>query len=238
MTERRYSREEVEQIFASAADAQELGQGGTAGSAGLTLAEMQEIGLEAGLSPDAIARAAAGVALPAPDSISGRMLGLPIRVGETAELGRRLTDEEWERVVVLLRDTFNAHGKVDASGSLRQWTNGNLQALLEPGTDGHRIRLQTYNQQARMFMGFGIVTLGIGVTTAISAVIGGVFTPESMASLGGVFVMGSGFFVVGAARLPGWARTRRQQMRDIIAQLRDTIDTKQLDTPTTTGEAS
>jgi hypothetical protein len=217
MTERRYSKEEVEQIFANAADAQELGRGTNTGSTGLTLREMQDIGLEAGIAPDAVARAAAGVTRAKPASVSGTILGLPIKVGESAELGRRLTDEEWERVVVMLRETFNARGKLDATGSFRQWTNGNLQALLEPGENGHRLRLQTYNQQARTFMGIGIGVLGLGVASGLSAAIGHVFTADSIASVGGIFVMGAGLFALGAARLPMWARQRRQQMREVLA---------------------
>lgn len=219
MTERRYSKEEVEQVFASAADAQELGRGSTAGSTGLTLREMQDIGLEAGIAPDAVARAAAGLTRAKPSSVSGTMLGFPIKVGESAELGRRLTDEEWERVVVMLRETFSARGKLDATGSFRQWTNGNLQALLEPGENGHRLRLQTYNQQSRMFMGLGIGFIGVGAASALSAAIGHVFTADSIASVSGIFVMGAGMFALGAARLPSWARQRRQQMREVLAWL-------------------
>jgi hypothetical protein len=223
--ERRYTRDEIESIFAAAADAQE-GVHGASASTGLTLSEMQEIGVEAGISRDAIARAAHALETPKPSSVSGSLLGFPIRVGETAELGRRLTDEEWERVVVMLRETFNARGKLDATGSFRQWTNGNLQALLEPGENGHRLRLQTYNQQARAFMGIGLGALGIGVISTMSAAISGVLSTESIASLSGMFVMGTGLFALGAARLPSWSRMRRQQMRAILARLQNhVIDT-------------
>lgn len=221
MTDRRYSKEEVEQIFASAAEAQELGRERSPAT-GLTLAEMKEIGLEAGIAPDAVARAAAHLTAPASSSTSSRILGLPIRVGESADLGRRLTDEEWERVVVALRETFNARGKLDATGSFRQWTNGNLQALLEPSENGHRLRLQTFNQRATTFMGIGAATLGVGVVAAASAAVGGVFNADSLASVGGLYVIGSGLFALGAARLPSWARTRRQQMRDILARFQET----------------
>ena len=221
MSDRRYSKEEVEQIFASAAEAEELGQRSTTSSSGLTLAEMQAIGLEAGISPDAVAGAAAGLALPAAGRVSGSFLGFPVRVGESAELGRRLTDEEWERVVVLLRETFNARGKLDATGSFRQWTNGNLQALLEPGESGHRLRLQTTNQQSRTFMGVGMGFVAVGVVTTAIAVLSGVHT-DGIENVGGIFAMGAGMFAVGAARLPSWARKRRQQMRDIIARLQIT----------------
>ncbi len=78
-----------------------------------------------------------------------RVLGLPLGVGRTVELGRKLTDEEWDHLVVDLRETFDARGQVRQDGSLRQWTNGNLQALLEPTPTGDRLRLRTMNGNAR-----------------------------------------------------------------------------------------
>jgi DNA-3-methyladenine glycosylase II len=37
-----------------------------------------------------------------------------------------LSDDQWDRLVVDLRETFNAAGIVGREGSLRQWRNGNL----------------------------------------------------------------------------------------------------------------
>jgi hypothetical protein len=67
-------------------------------------------------------------------------LGLPVGVERTVNLDRRLTDEEWERRVVELREVFQAGGTLSAQGSLRQWTNGNLHVVLEPTAEGSRLR--------------------------------------------------------------------------------------------------
>ncbi len=50
---------------------------------------------------------------------SRTVLGLPIGVARTVDLNRRLTDEEWERLVVQLREVFNARGRTRTEGSLR-----------------------------------------------------------------------------------------------------------------------
>jgi hypothetical protein len=50
---------------------------------------------------------------------------------------------EERNIVVTLRETFEARGRLQRDGSFRQWTNGNLQALLEPSATGHRLRLST-----------------------------------------------------------------------------------------------
>src|SRR5215203_4970217 len=131
MTERRYDQAEVAAIFERAAEATtHAGEPRQpASSEGMTLAELQEIGREVGIAPESIALAARSVGVAAQAS-SRTFLGLPLGVARTVQLDRRLSEEEWERVVVDLRETFNARGSVRSEGSLRQWTNGNLQALL------------------------------------------------------------------------------------------------------------
>ncbi|MEX1181695.1 MAG: hypothetical protein WEF86_00565 [Gemmatimonadota bacterium] len=86
MTERRYDDDEVAAIFANAADTREVTRRTSASATGMTLAELQEIGREVGLSPEAVARAASQLERTAPTATSRRFLGLPIGVGQTVEL--------------------------------------------------------------------------------------------------------------------------------------------------------
>jgi hypothetical protein len=122
-------------------------------------------------------------------------------------------------LVVDLRETFDARGVVRAEGSLRQWTNGNLQALLEPTAGGSRLRLRTLNGNARMYMavgaGFLAATAGVLITNAATlgwstALLDKVWFP---------LVMAAGLFALGALRLPAWARLRRKQMEGVASRL-------------------
>src|SRR5690606_9954035 len=124
MTQRRYSEVEVAAIFQRAAEAPPPGAGAASAEHGLTLAELQEIGRDVGIPADAIALAAQTVDSAEPQT-SRTFLGFPIGVSHSVPLARRLSDEEWERVVVDLRETFDARGNLTSHGSLRQWTNGN-----------------------------------------------------------------------------------------------------------------
>jgi hypothetical protein len=217
MTERRYTDEEAAAIFQRASEAQHTGQQQlTSGNEGMTLARLQEIGREVGIAPDLVANAATAI-----DRVglatSRRMFGLPIGVGRTIDLGRKLTEEEWERLVVDLRETFDARGRVQREGSLRQWTNGNLQVLLEPTATGHRVRLRTIKGNARSLMVIGLG--GVVYTTIAGAaglVTGLVTDPLQLAFFA---LMGAGIFGLGALRVPSWARTRRQQMEEIAERL-------------------
>jgi hypothetical protein len=184
----------------------------------MTLAQLQEIGREVGIAPEMVVAAARAID-EGGQPTSRRLLGLPIGVGRTIDLGRKLSDEEWERFVVDLRETFDARGTLRGEGSLRQWTNGNLQALLEPTATGHRIRLRTVKGDAvSMIMG-GLGMFGVAAVWLIAATLRGGGDAGMMSSLGFLTTIGIGMFGLGALRLPGWARLRRRQMEEIAGRL-------------------
>lgn len=217
MTERRYSEDEIAAIFERAAKAQQTARRQLRSGEGLTLAELQEIGRDVGLPSDLVVEAARSI-----DQVgrptSRKFFGLPIGVGRTIELDRRLSEEEWQRLVGDLRETFDARGSIRYDGPFRQWTNGNLQALLEPTAAGHRLRLQTVKGNARSLMTAGMALLGVAAATSIASLatvgLGGL--PEGVVLLA---AMGLGMFGLGALRLPGWARLRRRQMEAVAERL-------------------
>jgi hypothetical protein len=217
MTDRRFSEDEVAAIFAQATEAQQTGQRQLPSGEGMTLAELQEIGREVGIAPDLVAQAAKSIdQLGRPTS--RKFLGLPIGVARTIDLDRRLSETEWEQFVVDLRETFDARGSVKQEGSFRQWTNGNLQALVEPTATGHRIRLRTVKGNSRALMTGGAAMLGVAAVTWLAAVFGGA-GGEAIMPVGQLGLMGAGMFAFGALRLPGWARRRRQQMEELAGRL-------------------
>lgn len=219
MSERRYSEKEVAQIFERATEAQQPAlpaRGSEGASDGLTLSELQDIGREVGLPPELITRAAkslTGKGMP-----QERMsVGLPVGVGRTIELERPLTETEWHQLVVDLRETFDARGKLSDQGPFKQWTNGNLQALLEPTPAGQRLRLKTLKGSAVSMMTFG---LGMtGVTAAVMTALYFRAAPFDATTLWTLFTVGIGMLVAGAIQVPGWARRRRRQMEEIAQRV-------------------
>ncbi len=219
MTDRRFSEEEAKAIFQRAADAQQSGRHGLSPSEGMTLAELQSIGTDVGIPPELVAQAARSLQ-PAGTSATRTFLGVPIGVGRTVDLGRRLTEAEWERLVVDLRETFDARGAVRTDGSFRQWTNGNLQALLEPTAIGHRLRLRTHKADVRALTAAGSAGIAMAAAMAISATLAGRLTdPAFFMKVGLVAAMGAGALALGAFRLRGWARLRTRQMEGVAERL-------------------
>jgi hypothetical protein len=179
----------------------------------LTLADLQIIGQEVGIAPDAVARAAKALEVRR-SGVARTLLGLPIGVERRVALGRRLTDAEWEHLVVELRDVFQARGRIKAEGSFRQWTNGNLYVLLEPTPAGHRLRLGSLYGGAAASIRLGLVTLGAGAVLAIANAFGVDLGNAIPALVGGAVLVANG-----AVRVRGWARLRAQQMEDLAARL-------------------
>ena len=218
MAERRYNDKEIAAIFRAAAEeGPQSPQREVARDEGLTLAELQAIGSEVGIPSDAVAQAARAVDVRL-GAASRTFLGLPIGVARTVDLNRRLTDEEWERLVVQLREVFNARGRTRSDGSLRQWTNGNLQVLLEPTETGHRLRFGTVHGAARAAIGAGFAVLGVTAIVAVSSALGGYFT-DTIPGMALLVFAGLGMITSGAVRLPRWARLRERQMEALAAKV-------------------
>lgn len=219
MTERRFNEAEVAAIFERATETQQTTQPSLPTGEGMTLAELQEIGREVGIAPELVAHAAKSLSQGGQPT-SRSFLGLPIGVGRTIELNRRLSDDEWERLVVDLRETFDARGSLRQEGSLRQWTNGNLQALLEPTATGHRVRLRTVKGDARAYMAGGLTMIVGAAAALLAAGLSGGFADAGMVTaIGFMGAMGASMLGVGALRLPGWARLRQRQMEEIAGRL-------------------
>ena len=216
-SERTYSEDEVNAILDQATEAQTSRASTSSGSTGLTLRELKEIGREVGISEADITRAATSLDRPsAAPTAPQKFLGQTIGVGRTIDLPRPLSDDEWHRLVVDLRQTFDAKGKLQEDAPFRQWTNSNLQALLEPTENGQQLRLRTVKGNARSFQGMGLGFMTAGLGLGVASVLGMARDPSSVLIFG---VMGLGAFLGSRLTVPTWARTRADQFDGIIDRL-------------------
>ena len=231
-SERRYSEDEVNKILDLATEVDSAGGPGAGpdDSTGLTLRELHEIGNEVGISEEDITRAATSLDRAATSldrseaapAATQTFLGQTIGVGRTVDLPRPLTDQEWNRLVIDLRETFGAKGRIRDEGPFRQWTNSNLQALLEPTETGQRLRLRTLKGTARSWqsMGAGLMIGGLGLAVLSSLWV----SPDPAYALGFSFA-GAALFFASRLTVPQWARKRARQFEDVIARLIHRIDT-------------
>lgn len=217
--ERRYSQEEITAIFKQAAEVQEAAQRELSPNEGLTLAELQQIGKTAGITPAFIAQAAAAVNQSSPPLPPTTYLGLPISVARTVDLPGPFSDEDWEQLVVDLRNTFQATGEIRRDGSLRQWKNGNLHALIERTEAGHRLVLRTRkgNAPPALMGGLGMLVLGLVMILTMGLSRGFRLVDTTVIA---TFFAALGLWLGGSTifRLPRWVEERGKQMEAIVAR--------------------
>ena len=223
MPERRYSEEEVARIFEQAAENQQSTKRQLAPADGMTLADLQEIGRDVGISPALVAEAAKSLDAPIPQNTRS-LFGFPIGVGRTIELNRRLSQAEWDRLVIDLRETFDARGSVRTDGNFKQWTNGNLQALVEPTATGDRVRLRTVKGTVLNAMRGGLALLGGSSVLSLIFAATGNLQSGPINSLLVLGLTGLAMLTLPALQLPRWARERRLQMEGIASRLAASTD--------------
>ncbi len=221
-----FSDEDVARIFARASELDVEGEAdhpapGRAvvradeSEARLTLAELQAIGAEAGISATAIARAARELALRAPGQAHTRtMLGVPVAVGHELTLESPVSDEEWTRIVVRLRETFDARGELREQGAFREWSNGNLHASLEPTATGHTLRLRTKKGSAREMLGMAGGLAGFAASLGVLGHFADKPKAFVIAAMMASIAAGIGGWQL--VSLPRWAALRAQQMQDVL----------------------
>lgn len=221
MAERKYNGQEITDIFERAAQEQEAARRSRPADEGLTLSELQKIGKESGITPEFIARAAAAIEGGERNAIVEKVLGFPFVVSQTVPIAKPLTDDEWARFVVELRDMFGKDGQMGGSGALRQWTDKEVTVNVEPFGGGHRVRMGTAPAKK------GVAKLGIGISIAVFLVS---LIPWSIVLFGGVhepsvympaivFTLLSIMPLLGLRGSSNWARKKEQQFASLVSKL-------------------
>lgn len=210
--ERRYDEDEVDRIFRLASEARDAGSRRPDVGRGLTLRELQEIGEEVGIPKELVTRAASTIE-GGPEGGVRSVMGVPVGVSRTVDLPRPLTDDEWERLVVRLRRTFDTRGNIESSGGLRQWWNGNLQVHVEPGPSGYQLRLQTFKGNVRPMLSMSAAMLFVALFITVLALFAD--TTVDMVGPFTLAAIGIGVGAVSLGALPSWVRLRERQMDEI-----------------------
>jgi hypothetical protein len=219
----RFNEDQAAAIFARAAEAEVSGRQPSSATGGMTLAELQEIGKEAGLSPEAVAQAAASLRSAATPAPAPTFLRVPIGVARTVALERPLSDEEWGGLVAELRTTFNADGRVRSDGNFREWRNSNLRVSAGPAPGGYQVDMRTSKGSARSLMTAGGIMAGISGALLAIGTLTGSMAPGDIRDITPILTVGAGLFGAGVLQVPAWARRRRQQFERIAERLRDAI---------------
>lgn len=212
--ERRYQDHEIRQILDLAIGQEDAPAQSHPAVDGLTLRELQEVGHEVGLPPDRITQAVAVFEGHRESVPRGTTLGLPTSVGRIVSLPRSPSDREWELLIAELRTTFGGSGVVTSQGGLREWSNGTLNAFIEPTEAGHRLRLAASNDAPVAGIVLGGVLLAFALL--ILVVLLGKDALDYRLAVPAFFSLFGGSLIAGSVMvLPGWAREQERRMEHI-----------------------
>jgi hypothetical protein len=212
MPERRYSDDDVHRILSSAVEVDAAVDAGA--GRGLTLAQIQSIAAEAGLSPAAVAAAADALDRTPPVPATPRMMGLPVGVAQSVAIPGTIDDAGWRRLVAFLRDSFEAQGREELGVGRREWRNGNLRIALEDVGGTTLLHMRTRKENARaLIRSGGFVVLGSAVMEAATAFVHA--PPNTLAGALAMALGGVTMAAVGLLQLPAWSAARSRQFEAV-----------------------
>ena len=214
-----FSAESARAIFRRAAEHQEMARSALrAGAHGLSLADLQSIGAEAGIDPEYVAAAAAELSAEDPaDDTPWWYAGSATVRAETVVPGTITDGPVWMAMVRELRDTFGTDGVATQLGDALEWSfeppmgGESTRVDVTPEPHGTRIRITRSKTQAARTGAMMGGTLGIC----------GVFVGAAIFTINGFDLVGLAFMLMivalGAAvagtSIPLYRRTVRREQR-------------------------
>jgi hypothetical protein len=198
--ERRYGDREVRLILKSAAELQRRALDDTSASAGMTLAELEQVATEAGIDPTLIRRAAAQLDAPTSLDRGNRFVGSPTEVIVERTIDITLEPEAFDRMLDVIRATTHEVGEVSTVGRQFGWKGRSRGAKTDVSISAGerrttlRVRIQLEEHAVGHFMLKGTM-FGLG---------GGIVGAAAVASVAGILGPVAGPAIAGTGFV--WAR--------------------------------
>ena len=207
---RRYDEDQAAEILAHASR-NEVERVPASPGRGLTLREIQEIGLEVGIPAEDVSAAARTL------EESGGSRSLLRSVRRESAMTRVVTlpsppsQDQWDRIVVRLREVFGGPGSVEHSGALRSWSDEGVAVHGEPVEGGYRLRIDARDDSAVQAVGVGVSAVVVGLIMAAGLAVSGAGDAFTYGASGLVGLVGAISTAHGRLALSRWrARTARK----------------------------
>ena len=221
---RRYSDREIAKILKRASQMQRESPA-RPDPTGLTLAELEEIAIEAGIDPENLRLAAAEHASPNEESLEARLLGAPLTQRLERVLPGELPVDSMGSLIPLIQAESGVAGQASTVGNALTWSASaqsnsasslNILVIAENGET--MIQLEERSSQAAIgfHVGFGSGGLGLAIPAGIS--IGA--TVGVAAGLGVGFGVGGLFYLLGRS-LYKFTTERRRKRAEVLDRPRD-----------------
>lgn len=221
--ERRYQDDEIRRIFDLAVSDDDAARPVVSVETGLTLSELQEVGLEVGIEPERIAGAAHRLASrPNVRDSQQRSFGMPVAACRSLVISTTEADA-WEIAVEEARQAVGVTGSMGSQEGVREWTGGGIRLGMEPTLGGHQIHIMADNAVAQALNRVGIAGLAVGLFLLVMLIATGISpVPLELATLA---LLLSGATILGAngLRLPKWIQETERQLDYIADRISERI---------------
>ncbi len=220
--QQRYGDKEIAKILKRASQLQRAAPS-RPDPTGLSLAELEEVALEAGIDVANVRRAAAEVGRPLDTTLASQLLGAPLRLRLERVLPGELPDDAFETLVPILQTATGGAGLASQVGKSLTWASsgGNnsrrLQVLIAARDGETLIRIEERSTDVALAIHLGIGSGGIAVAAP-----GGLAVAASAGALAG---LGVGAAILGAvyalcrSLYKGSTNKRRRRLEGMLAEL-------------------
>lgn len=167
---RKFSKEEAERIFSLAAERQQAKRADEMNQ--LSLEELEEAGLAAGIDPAFVREAAGDLLRPDRATEQRDFMGFPVELRESHVLQIPFDDEHWKKSVDIFMGVFDKTGSVTEIGTTRRWqsepkeTGIPITIIAEKESHGTRFTIEKKTWP---------MTLGFGIGAAVNMLMGLIF---------------------------------------------------------------
>ncbi|MEM8488902.1 MAG: hypothetical protein AAF564_25380 [Bacteroidota bacterium] len=155
---RKFSKEEAERIFSLAAERQQAKRIDEVNQ--LSLAELEEAGLAAGIDPAFIREAAGDLLRPDRATEQRDFMGFPVELRESHVLPIAFDDQNWKQAVDIFTGVYNKPGLVTEIGTTRRWQSEpketGIPVTVIAEKESHGTRFTIEKKTWPMTLGFGI----------------------------------------------------------------------------------
>lgn len=218
MAERRFNEQQIGEILRRAGEIQ-VDISPDAEAHGVTLAELQKIASEIGIEPHVLERAAQEVESGTP-------------VGKDAErpnfrmfdhtVDGELTDEQWDEVVMLLRQSTGLPGTSTLQGNMREWSGnwdlGHVTLTASSRNRQTRFRMLADTTGGTVLGWILSSTFGLLITLIVCAVLGKMGLSMPTVPIVGVLTAGT-VFASTFAWIRSWQRKSHKRLASLFSSV-------------------
>ena len=225
---RQFSKDEAKRIFALAAERQQSAASST--EEGLTLSELEEAGLAAGIDPAYIRSAASDVLRPDRTTMDRTFLGLPVEFRESHIVPLTFDDANWKKSIDIFSHVYSRSGRTIEIGTTKRWSSetseNQMPAHITGEADEQGARFTIERKIWPLTLGFG---LGAGVNLLIAMIffIVGFFVPEASGLLlpAGILTLVGGLLGLGGALgIKAFSRQEKRRFAQVFDHLERLAD--------------